>query len=148
MTAILGVEADTRIKAGIILDGVVPETPVKPLAAAVLLLAAEREQWSDGELQLWGRLHGPRFAVNLRGAEHLTPTDLIWLAKGVIKTGKMGPERTIAAIRDYISTFLDASLLGAPTNLLLMGPSREYSEVEVTTSEQPLLQQPRIASAN
>jgi hypothetical protein len=57
----------------------------------------------------------------------------------VIKTGKMGPERTIAAIRDYISTFLDASLLGAPTNLLLMGPSREYPEVEVTTPEQPLL---------
>jgi dienelactone hydrolase len=48
VTAILGVEADTRIKAGIILDGVVPETPVKPLAVAVLLLAAGREQWSDG----------------------------------------------------------------------------------------------------
>jgi dienelactone hydrolase len=138
VTAILGAETETSIKAGIILDGVVPETPVKPLAAAVLLLAAGREQWSDGELQLWNQLHGFRFAVNLRGIEHLTPTDLVWLAKGAIKTGTMGPDKTIAAIRDYVAAFLDVSLRGEPASLLLKGPSKEYPDLEVTTAEQPL----------
>jgi len=43
-----------------------------------------------------------------QGAEHLTPSDAVWLAKGGIKTGPMGPEKTIAAIRSYVAAFLDA----------------------------------------
>jgi len=138
LTALLGVESDTRVKAGIVLDGVVPETPARPLTTAVLLLAAGRDQWSDGELQLWSHLRGPRFAVNLRGAEHITPTDLLWLAKGAIKTGTMGPEKTIAAIRDYVAAFLDANLRGEPTPPLLDGPSSDFPDVELTTTLQLL----------
>jgi len=138
MATLLGIEADARIKAGIILDGVVPEPPAKPLTTAVLLLAAGREQWSDGELQLWSHLRGPRFAVNFRAAEHLTPTDLVWLAKGAIKTGTIGSEKTIAAIRDYIAAFLDANLRGQPQDSLLNGPSGEFPDVELITPLQPL----------
>jgi hypothetical protein len=127
------------VKAAIVLDGVVPETPARSIAAAVLLLAAGREEWSDGEQRLWKTLSGQRFALNLRGAEHLTPTDLVWLAKGAIRTGTMGQDKTIAAIRDYIAAFLDVSLREEPANLLLTGPSRDYPEVEVTTREQLLI---------
>ena len=97
----------------------------------MLLLTAGREQWSDGERQLWSQLRGPRFAMNLRGAEHLAPSDLVWLAKGAIKTGKVSPEKTIAAIRDYIAAFLDANLRGQPLNPLLSGPSVDYPDVDI-----------------
>ena len=86
---------------------------------------------------MWGKLRGPRFAVNLRGAEHLTPSDAVWLAKGAIKTGTMGPDKTIAAVRDYIAAFLDANLRDRP-NLLLTGPSSDYTDAIVTTQKQLL----------
>jgi len=139
VTALFGAQADPCVKAAIMLDGVAPETPAKSITAAVLLLTAGHEEWSDGEQRLWNTLSGQRFALNIRGAEHLTPTDLVWLAKGAIKTGTMGQDKTIAAIRDYIAAFLDISLRGEPANLLLTGPSRDYPEVEVTTREQLLL---------
>jgi len=138
VTALLGVEADPRVKAGIILDGVVPETPAKPLTAPIMLLAAGREQWSDEEQRLWDTLPRERFAVNLRGAEHLTPSDLVWLAKGAIKSGKMGPDRTIAAIRDYIAAFLDANLRGQPLDPLLIEPSSRYPDVNFIKPAQSL----------
>jgi len=137
VTALLAVEADPRIKAGIMIDGVVPEAPAKPLPTPMMWVAAGQYNWSREDRQLWSDMRGSRFALNFRGAEHLTPTDLIWLAPGAIKTGQMGPERTIAAIRDYIAAFLDASLQEGPTNPLLTGPSDEYPDVEVTVPEQP-----------
>ncbi len=139
LTAILSAEREPRFKAGIILDGVVaPETSAGAIVTPMLLLAAGREGWSDAECLLWSEIHGARFAVNLRGTEHLTPSDLIWLTKGVIKTGKMGPEKTIAAIRDYIAAFLDASLRGQPLNPLLSGSSAHYPDAAVTTQNEPL----------
>jgi hypothetical protein len=41
-------------------------------------------------------------AVLLRGAEHLTPTDEVWLLKGMIKTGAASPEMAVTAVRDYV----------------------------------------------
>jgi len=34
----------------------------------------------------------------------------------------MGPDKTIAAMRDYIAAFLDTNLLGKPSDRLLTGP--------------------------
>jgi dienelactone hydrolase len=138
VTALLGVEADPRIKAGIILDGVVPETPARPPTAPIMFLAAGREQWSEAEQHVWDTLRGPRFAVNLRGAEHLTPSDLVWLAGGAIMTGKMGREKTIAAIRDYVAAFLDANLRGQPPDSLLTEPSSRYPDVHLIMPLQSL----------
>jgi len=104
----------------------------------VLLLAAGRKQWSDAERRLWGQLQGPRLAVNLKGAEHVTPTDAVWLAKGAIETCPMGAEKTIAAVRDYIAAFLDTNLLDKPTDPLLDGPSSEYPDAEVITQDELL----------
>jgi hypothetical protein len=50
----------------------------------------------------------------------------------------MGPEKTIAAVRNYIAAFLDANLRGKPMDSLLTGPSSEYPDAIVTAQKQPL----------
>jgi predicted dienelactone hydrolase len=141
-TAILAVEQESRYKAGIVIDGIFPHAFPASTETPVLLLAAGRDQWSAVERRVWGLLQGARFAVNLRGAEHVTPTDEVWLAKDVISTGPMGPEKTIAAIRDYIAAFLDTNLQGQSVHPLLTGSSSEYPDAEVTTQNQLLRGKP------
>jgi len=90
MTALPAVLQDTRFKAGILIDGW-PDSLTTPTKTPVLILAAGHERWSDGERSLWNNLRGPRLAVNLRGAEHLTPSDALWLARGCDQDGRHGP---------------------------------------------------------
>jgi dienelactone hydrolase len=142
LTTMLGVEQEPRLKAGIIIDGGVPSDLVTATHTAVLILAAGREQWSENDRYLWGQLLGPRVAVNLKGSEHETPSDALWLARGAIKTGAMGEEKTVAAVRDYIAAFLDANLLGKAIDPLLGGPSSEYPDAEVTTRNESLPAKP------
>ena len=137
MAALPAVLQDPRFKAVVLMDGW-PDTLTAPIETPALILAAGHEQWSEAERELWASLHGPRLAVNLKGAEHLTPTDLVWLAKGGIKTGAMGTDKTIAAIRSYIAAFLDSYLRGKPVDPLLRGPSSEYPDAVVTTGRQSL----------
>jgi pimeloyl-ACP methyl ester carboxylesterase len=136
--AISGIEQETRFHAGVLLDGVLSDESVAGTDKAILILAAGREQWNQDECRLWSNLRGPRLAVNLRGAEHLTPSDAVWLAEGAIKAGAMGPEQTITAIRDYIAAFLDTNLLGKTSDPLLRGPSADYPDAAVTTQKQLL----------
>ena len=137
LTALLGIEQEPRFRAGIFIDGVVPDT-FSETEKPVFILTAGREHRSNQECRLWDNLRGPRFAVNLKGADHVTPSDLVWLAKGAIKTGTMGPEKTVAAIRDYIAAFLDTNLRSEPEGPLLTGPSVEYPDAAVTTRSQSL----------
>jgi dienelactone hydrolase len=137
LATILGVEGDPRFRAGIVLDGAMPHS-MRETETPMLMLATGRDEWSEEERQLWDALHGPRLAVNLRGTEHLTASDAVWLAAGAVKTGTMGPEKTMAAIRDFIAAFLDANLLGKPPDALLTGASREYPDATVTTQTQLL----------
>jgi dienelactone hydrolase len=138
LTVILGVEEEPRFRAGVVLDGVMPDSSANTIETPILLLAAGSQQWSPVECGLWGKLQGPRFAVNLRGAEHLTPSDAVWLASGAIKTGDMGPDKTVAAVRDYIAAFLDTNLRGKPSGALVTGSSADYPDAAVTTQEQQL----------
>jgi len=50
----------------------------------------------------------------------------------------MGPERTIAAVRDYIAAFLDMNLRDRSGEALLRGPSSEYPDAVVTLPIEPL----------
>jgi len=138
MTAILGVEQDSRFRAGVVLDGVVPNSSLSGTETPMLLLTAGRDTWTEDETRLWSGLRGPRTAVNLRGAEHLTISDAVWLAAGAIKTGSMGPNKTIAAIRNYVAAFLDANLLDKEPDPLLTGPSSEFPDATVTTRKELL----------
>jgi dienelactone hydrolase len=142
LTALLGVEQETRFRAGIMIDGEVPDASVRLTDSPVLILAMGRDKWSDNECQLWSDLRGPRLAVNLQGAEHVAPSDAIWLAKGAIKAGHMGPEKTMGAVRDYIAAFLDKNLRGKPFDPLLNGPSADYPDAAVTTHKQLLCDRP------
>jgi dienelactone hydrolase len=138
LTALRSVQQETRFKAAVLLDALMPDGSARITDTPVLVLAMGRTQWGDAECRLWSDLRGPRLAVNLNGAEHVTPTDAVWLAKGAIKTGPMGPERTITALRDYIAEFLDANLQGKLAGRLLTGPSSEYPDAEVITQKQLL----------
>jgi predicted dienelactone hydrolase len=138
LTAILSIEQDPRFRAGVILDGVVPDSALSGTETPMLLLAAGRDTWSPEETRLWNGMRGPRTAVNLRGAEHVTTSDAVWLAAGAVKTGTMGPDKTIAAVRSYVAAFLDAHLLGKPPDPLLTGPSLEFPDAAVTTRTESL----------
>ena len=132
MSALLALAQDPRLKTGIIIDGHVPESQIDRVQRPVLILAMGSVQWSEDQCRLWSNLDGSRLAVNLQGTEHITPSDAVWLAKYAIKTGTMGPERTIAAIRDYIAAFLDMNLRDRSGEALLRGPSSEYPDAVVT----------------
>jgi dienelactone hydrolase len=138
LAALLGLKQEARFKAAVLLDASVPDGSASVTDTPVLVLAMGREQWSDEECRLWSDLRGPRLAVNLKGAEHLTPSDAVWLANGAIKTGPMGTEKSIAAVRDYIAAFLDANLRGKPPGALLTRSSADYPDAEVTTQKQLL----------
>jgi predicted dienelactone hydrolase len=138
LTALLSVEQEKRFRAGITIDGDVSDASVRVTNTPVLILAMGRDKWSDNECRLWTDLRGPRLAVNLEGAEHVTPSDAVWLAKYAVRTGAMGPEKTIEALRNYIAAFLDANLRGEPFDPLLRGPSSDYPDAAVTTQKQLL----------
>jgi predicted dienelactone hydrolase len=138
LTAILGVGRESRFKAGISLDGLMPFTRVSPTRTPLLMVAGGREQWNDNECRLWDALRGPRAAVNLKDAEHFAFSDAVWLARTATDTGTAGPEKTVAAIRDYVAAFLDANLRSKPMSLLLTKASPQYPEAALTTPGQAL----------
>jgi dienelactone hydrolase len=142
LTALLSAKQEPRFKAAILLDASLTDGSANETNMPVLAMTMGRTQWTDEECRLWSDLRGPRLAVNLVGAEHTTPSDAVWLAKGAIKTGAMGPDKTIAAVRDYVAAFLDASLRGKPFDRLLTGPSSNYPDAAVTAREQALCRQP------
>jgi dienelactone hydrolase len=131
LTALQAVQQDPGIRAAVSIDGVVVDTAFGGTDKPVLILDAGRAQWSDDERRQWARMQGLRFAVNLTGAEHVTPTDAVWLAPGAIRTGSMSPAESVAAVREYIAAFLDASLQGRPTDALLTRRSLKYPDADV-----------------
>jgi dienelactone hydrolase len=141
MTALPALLQDPRLKAGVLIDGW-PETLTAPTETPVLILAAGHGQWSEGERGLWKNLCGARLAVNLPGAEHLTPSDLVWLAKGGIRVGAMGTDKTIGAVRDYIAAFLDANFRGQALDSTLGRLSSEYPDAVVTKQKQSMRGEP------
>jgi dienelactone hydrolase len=132
LTALLGVEFDSRFRAGISIDGMMPGPLFSPTDKPIMMLFARGDHWDADTCHLWRELRGPRLAVNLKGAEHLTPSDAVWLANGAIKTGTVGMTRTVASVRDYIAGFLDANLNGKPMDdRLLGGLSSNYPDMEI-----------------
>jgi len=141
LAALLSLKEDTRFKAAIMLDESLSAGSADMTERPVLVLAMGREQWSDEECRLRSHLHGPRFAVNFKGADHVTPSDVVWL-EGCHQNRHHGPEMTIEALRDYVAGFLDANLQGKPAGRLLTGSSSECPDITVTTQEQTLCHLP------
>jgi predicted dienelactone hydrolase len=140
--SLTGLEREPRLRAGVLLDGVLSGESALGTSKPVLLVAAGRERWRDDECALWRNLHGPRLAVNLRGADHFTVSDFVWLFKGLpglgAPAGAMRPEGTISVVRNYVAAFFDAHLLGKSPSPLLMGQSSSYPIALITTQQQQL----------
>ncbi len=116
LTAMRGVEKDARFRAGISLDGFVPDGLTPSTTKPVLLIRAGNNPWNENDCHLWSALRGVHVAVNLSGAEHVALSDAVWLGNGTIATGPMGIEKTITAIRDASAAFLNAAFTGAPVD--------------------------------
>jgi predicted dienelactone hydrolase len=113
LTTMRGLEKDARFRAGISLDGLVPDRLTPPTTTPVLLVRAGNDPWNENDCHLWSALRGVRATVNLTGAEHIALSDAVWLGGGVVSTGPMGTEKTIAAIREASAAFLNAAFTGA-----------------------------------
>jgi predicted dienelactone hydrolase len=121
--ALRAIEQDSRFKAAVVLDGFALSSEMRPTKKAVFLMRSGSETDVVDRCELWSSLHGPRVFVNLNGAEHLTPSDALWLARGAIATGPMGTDGMLAAIRDEVATFLDTYLRGGPIRPESTSPS-------------------------
>jgi dienelactone hydrolase len=135
------------LTAAVLLDAMgLSRASIRGTDQPTLLVSEGREEWSEAECQLWNNLRGPRIAIVFRGAEHLTPSDALWLGRYIpalqVETGTMGPEKTVAAVRNSVGAFFDAYLLGKPPGLLLNGLSTDYADAGVTTRTQHLCNQP------
>jgi predicted dienelactone hydrolase len=142
IAALAAVSRDPRFTAAVAMDAPATAGSVMGTDKPVLILAAGRDEWGTRDCQLWRNLRGTRFLVDLRGAEHLTASDAVWLAKDFpqleAQTGSMGAEKTIAAMRNYVSAFLDNVLVGKPKSPLLIGPSPDYPDIALTNEKQAL----------
>jgi predicted dienelactone hydrolase len=136
LTAILGLAAVPRFEAAVVIDGVLQDGLKNDIQTPVLMLTAGSQDWSANLCRLGSHLRGPQFVVNFPGAEHVTPSDAVWLAKGAIKTGNMSPEKTIAALRQYIAAFLDANVRGEPPSPRMIGLASDYPDAHLTTQAQ------------
>jgi dienelactone hydrolase len=118
LTTVLALQQEPRFKVGLVLDGAMPQTPIRPMSKPLFLLMAGRDQWSNEDCQVWRNLLGPRVSMNLPGAEHIAPSDAVWLAKSAVKTGALTPEQTVEDIRSNVAAFLDANLRAKSFNAL------------------------------
>ena len=121
--AFRAIEQDSRFKAAVILDGFALSAQMRPTKKPVLLMRSGSETDAIDGCEVRSNFHGPHVFVQLNGAEHLTPSDALWLARGAIASGPMGIDSTVAAIRDEVATFLDTYLRGGPIRPESTSPS-------------------------
>ncbi|WP_369359981.1 alpha/beta hydrolase family protein [Streptomyces sp. cg2] len=136
-------QADHRIGAGADLDGQFfgPEI-TRGLNRPFLLFSSQHHNRdTDGSwARFWKHLHGERYDLKLRGAEHLSFLDwetFFQQAPGpfqktpaqLVQTlGTIAPERAIEIQRAYLAAFFDKELRHRHGHLL-NGPSQHYPEV-------------------
>jgi alpha-beta hydrolase superfamily lysophospholipase len=147
-TAMTSLRRQPDLKAAVLLDPILLSAPsTQGTDKPVLLVSEGREDWSESECELWTNSRGARVAAMFRGAEHLTPTDAVWLGEYLpalhVETGSLGREKTVAAVRSYVSAFFGAYLQGKPPGLLLNGLSTELPDVVITTQTGSLCAQAR-----
>ena len=140
LTALRALENESRIKAAVLLDAVVPPRLAAPVRQPVLDLVVGR-RWNEADSNLWGALSGARLAVDLPGAEHLALSDAVWLLRGSVATGGT-PEAMVAATREYVAAFLDAHLGGKDLPSSLAHITAAPLGAVVVAGSQPMSTQP------
>ncbi|MGW1374146.1 alpha/beta hydrolase family protein [Streptomyces sp. NPDC002446] len=137
-------QADDRIDAGANLDGqFFGPAKAQDLDRPFLLFSSQNHNRDTDRSwdRFWKHLHGERYNLKLRGAEHLSFLD--WetffpQAPGPFKQtpatlvqtlGTIAPDRAIAIQRTYLAAFFDKHLRHEHSHLL-DGPSRHYPEID------------------
>jgi len=143
LTVLRALESEPRFKAGVLLDAVVPSHLAAPLKQPLLNLVVGRDRWNEMDCSLWGALGGTRLAVAFPGAEHIALSDAVWLLKGVVKSGDSDADRAIAAIREYVASFLDTNLREQAPRPSLTGAAPDYRGAVVATQSQSLCTLPK-----
>ena len=135
--AIAAMVADSRIRAGIDMDGMVP-TPIPDggLSRPFLFLGKQANYTPGGEGSVttwerdWKRLTGWKRWLVVAGAVHASFTDLALLADqiGIEVEAHLPGARSLEITRAYVRACFDQHLRGEPQPLL-DGPSPRYPEV-------------------
>jgi predicted dienelactone hydrolase len=119
--------AEPTIRAGVNFDGLMFDRVVKTgLSRPFMLLDAENGFGLQKEF--YGHLRGPRLAVEVAGAAHLSFTDIPVVAPGFPMTGTIRGTRVVRIERTYVEAFLDSYVRGRRSPLV-KAPSRRFSEV-------------------
>jgi predicted dienelactone hydrolase len=137
LTVLRALESEPRFKAGVLLDAVIPPHLAAPLKQPVLHLVVGRNQWNEMDCTLWSALDGKRQALNFPDAEHIALSDAVWLLKGKVKTGA-NSDAMIAATREYVARFLDASLRNQVPESMPDTPRPSYPRTLVAAQGQSL----------
>ncbi|WP_327673070.1 MULTISPECIES: alpha/beta hydrolase [unclassified Streptomyces] len=136
-TAAATMAADSRVRAGVDLDG---DLLLHPAAAGLgrrpfMMLGAESTHSPDNRTtdwpEAWNHLNGWKRWLTVAGAEHFSFTDLPYLAGQLGLSDPAVPlsgERGWRITRDYVSAFFDLHLRNI-SQPLLNGPTATHSEV-------------------
>ena len=136
---------DPRCKAGIDIDGapygsVVQDGLKQPFMFIFSDHSHDPPDPANGQIQanfesIFERLPNGRFFITIRGANHFSFSDQILLKSHYVTgamqrlgLGDLPPRRGLAITADYIHTFFDVYLKGAPTSQMA-DISKQYSEV-------------------
>jgi predicted dienelactone hydrolase len=136
---------DPRIDAGADLDGLLfGAARTGGLSRPFMLMSAGPGFAADpNRAGFWSRLHGPRYAVDIKGAQHFAFSDLVFLVPQLIRAnpsagqalraqvGNVDGPTTLAAERAYLLAFFDRSLRGKQAPLLTRAPG-PFAGVRVT----------------
>lgn len=150
-TALQFCHDDPRCKAGIDIDGapfgsVVRDGLKQPF---MFLLSDHSREESDPESKLihadiqsiYDRLPAGRLFITIRGANHFSFSDQILLKSHsviavlrILGIARLDPRRGLAITTDYVHTFFDVHLKGAPASQLDK-LSQGYPEVQLTPAQ-------------
>jgi len=143
-TTAAAMSADSRIKAGINLDGNLYGSVFRDgLDRPFLLIgSSDHDSTTDGNWEaLWTRLRGWRLELRLAGTAHGSFIDAQFLVRPYAPKawsenqirdviGDIDERRSVLALRTYVRAFFDLHLLGRPTSLLA-GPSASWPEMRL-----------------
>jgi dienelactone hydrolase len=136
-------QADSRIRAGIDMDGTIPTPIPDPGLSRPFLFLGKQSNYtpgSGGSVTTWERdwklLTGWKRWLLVAGAIHASFTDLALLADqtGVVTGGALPGARSLDITRAYVRAFFDQHLRGEP-QALLDQPSPRYPEVTFCSPE-------------
>ncbi|AXB44984.1 alpha/beta hydrolase family protein [Amycolatopsis albispora] len=134
--------ADSRIKAGINIDGM-NSTPLTGELTRPFLFLGRESQYAPGTGEQsgtwerdWASMTGWKRWLVVRGPEHASFTDVGLLAEqaGLDVGAELSAERTSVITRRYVRAFFDEHLRGIPQGLLA-APSSRYPEVRFCTPD-------------